>query len=74
MPNRTDGAMAQVIYDATNNVLRVVPYNSEGKAVLDAAFADMGALTTVAATQEDAVRSGYGDTTQPYKTLKLTFS
>lgn len=74
MANRTDGALAQVTYDATNNILRLIPYNSEGKSVLDTAFADMGAMTTVAGAQEDAVRSGYGDTTQPYKILKLTFS
>lgn len=74
MATRTDGALCHVTYDSTNNVLRLIPYNSEGKAVLDAAYTDASALTTVAVAQEDAVMSGYGDTTQPYKILKLTLS
>lgn len=74
MANRTDGALAKVIYNAATNVLQIVPHNSEGKVVLDAAFADMGGLTTVAAVQADAVMGGYGDTSQPYKLLQLTFS
>lgn len=72
MPNRTDGALAKVTY--ASGVLRLIPHNSEGKAVLDACFAADSAHTTVAVAQEDAVMSGYGDTTQPYKVLKLTFS
>lgn len=72
MPNRTDGALARITY--ASSVLRLIPFNSEGKAVLDACFAADGSKTTVALAQEDAVMSGYGDTTQPYKVLKATFS
>lgn len=74
MPNREDGALAKVIYDATNNILRLVPHNSEGKTVLEAAYDDANALTTVAHAEEDASMGGYGDTSQPFVTYKLTFS
>ena len=74
MPNITDGALLQVEYDTSADEVYLWPHNSEGKAALDAIFADMGALTTVAITQADAVRSGFGDTTQPYKGLKLALS
>lgn len=74
MPNREDGALCRPIYDATNNVLRLVPVNSEGKTVLEAAYDDANALTTVAHAEEDASMGGYGDTSQPFSTYKLTFS
>lgn len=70
----TPGALAEVTYDSTNNVLRLIPLNSIAKTVLDAAYTDASALTTVALAQEDAGRGGYGDTSQPYKVLKLTLS
>lgn len=72
MPNRTDGALVRVIW--TGSVMRLVPYNSEGKAALDAGFTADGSKTTVAIVQEDAVMSGYADASQPYKTAKFTFS
>lgn len=74
MPTRTKAALCFVEYDATNNILRVIPCNDVGDDELQAAFADMGAMTTVAAAQEDAGRSGYGQTSGPYNVLKLTFS
>lgn len=58
----------------SGNNLWLVPYNAEGKAALDAAFTAVSALTTVAITQEDAGRGGFGDTNQPYKAVKLALS
>lgn len=72
MATRTDGALVKATY--SGSVLRLIPHNSEGKAVLDAAYLADSAKTTVVLAQEDAVMSGYGDTSQPYSVLKLTFS
>lgn len=72
MPNITDGALVQIEWES--GTLRLIPHNSEGKDALDSIFATDGSLTTVAITQEDAVRSGYADTTQPYSLLKLALS
>jgi hypothetical protein len=74
MPTRTTAALCFVEYDSTNNVLRLIPVNNLGDDKLEAAFTDMGAMTTVAAAQEDAGRAGYGQSSGPYNVLKLTFS
>jgi hypothetical protein len=52
----------------------LVPQNSQAKDALDAAFTADGALTTVAITQADAGRGGYGETTGPYSKINLALS
>lgn len=74
MPTRTKAALCFVEYDATNNILRIIPVNDVGDDELQAAYTDAAALTTVAHAQEDAGRSGYGQTSGPYNVYKLTFS
>ncbi len=75
MPTITGNpALVEVTYDTTNHIIRLIPNNAAAKAALDAWYAAENAKTTVAQTQEDAGRSGFADTTQPYKVLKLTFS
>lgn len=58
----------------SGNSFWLVPYNNEGKVACDALYAVVSALTTVAVTQEDAGRGGFGDTNQVYKALKFALS
>ena len=72
MPTRTDGARVRLIIDGA--VIRLVPDNNDAKDALDTFFAAHGSKTTVAVVQEDAVMGGYGDTSLPYQSVKLTLS
>lgn len=72
MPDTTDGNLFRMEW--VTGTCYFWPMNSEANAMQAAFFATDGALTTVAITQVDAVRGGYGDTTQPYKGLKLALS
>ncbi len=72
MPTRVNGALVDLIISGA--VITLVPHNSEAKADLDAFFEAHGAKTTVAITNVDANRSGYGDTSAPYKSVICTFS
>lgn len=72
---RTNSALVEVILEgATSATMRLLPYNSDGKAVLDTFFTAHGAKTTVALTQEDAGRDGMGETSEAYKAIKAVFS
>ena len=72
---RTTGAMVELVAEGTAGVkLRLIPHDSEAKALLDAWFTAHGAKTTVASTQEDAGRDGYAQTSEAYKSVLLTFS
>ena len=79
IPDRTSNPLCHVI-DGTRQTtpapqdLFIVPLNSEAKAVLDAHFASYGSYTTVAITQVDAGRGGYGQTGEDYKALKFDLS
>lgn len=66
------GALVEPHYES--GVLTLVPCNSKGKECLDAFFAAETGNTTVAIAQIDAGRSGFADTTQPYKGITLTIS
>lgn len=72
MPTRTNGARCRLIISGA--AITLVPENNESKDALDTFFAAHGSKTTIAVTQADAVMSGYGDTTQPYKSVVLTLS
>lgn len=72
IPAKTGEALVELRRSGSNWYL--VPKNAEGKTALDAAYANDSAKTTVAITQEDAGRGGFGDTNQPYKAVKLALS
>jgi len=72
MPTRINGALVDLIISGA--VITLVPHNSEAKADLDTFFAAHGSKTTVAVTNVDANKSGYGDTSAPYKSVILTLS
>ena len=72
MPTRTDGARCRLIISGA--VITLVPEGNESKDALDTFFAAHGSKVTVAFTQADAVMGGYGDTSQPYKSLVVTAS
>ncbi len=59
---------------STGATLRLLPLNSDGKIALDTFFAAHSAKTTVALTQEDAGKDGYGETNEAYKAIKAVFS
>lgn len=72
---RTNSALVEVILEgATSATMRLLPYNSDGKTVLDTFFAAHGAKTTVALTQEDAGRDGMGQTGEAYLAIKAVYS
>jgi len=75
LPKRTSNPLCHVQIDpATPQDIFLVPLNADAKDILNAHFADYGAYTTVALSQEDAGRGGYGQTGEKYKALKLDSS
>lgn len=79
IPGRTSNPLCHVLNGTLLGTtapqdLYIVPLNSEAKAVLDTHFAAYGAYTTVAITQVDAGRGGYGQTGEDYKAIKLDLS
>lgn len=72
---RTNGALCQLVAEgATGATLRLIPFNADGKTVLDTFFAAHSAKVSVALTQEDAGRDGVGQTSEAYQSLKAVFS
>ena len=74
MAGRNSGKYAKCLVEIESGVLRLVPLNDQGDAELKAFFTADGTDTTVAFTQEDAGRDGYGETSGPYKNLVATVS
>lgn len=72
MANQVEKYPCEVV-ESADGALTLIPMNDKARDLLNTFFTDHGSNTTVAITQGDAERSGYGDTnTQPYSTLILT--
>lgn len=72
---RTTGALVQLVREgASNATLRLIPFNADAKAELDAFFTAHGAKVSVALTQEDAGRDGVGQTSEAFTSIKAVFS
>ena len=74
MAGQTRSTYAKCLIEVTAGVLTLVPLNDQGDTQLKAFFTADGTDTTVAITQVDAGRGGYGETSGPYSNLVLSVS
>ena len=72
IPQRNHDGLARVVYDGTDFWL--IPYNAEGKDVLDSIYAGESASDGVTITQEDAGRGGLSQTDTDIKALKIALT
>jgi hypothetical protein len=63
---------AKCLVTMVSNVLTLIPLNDVGNDVLAAFFTAEGDSDTVAITQADSGRGGYGVTSGPYNNLIFT--
>lgn len=74
MAGQARSKYAKCLIERVDNVLTLVPLNDQGNDELKAFFTSDGSDTTVAITQVDAGRDGYGSTSGPYSNLVFTTS
>ena len=74
MAGQARSTYAKCLIERVGNVLTLVPLNDQGDDELQAFFDSDGSDTTVAITQTDSGRAGYGETSGPYNNLVFTVS
>lgn len=63
-----------VEFDEATSTLTIIPLNDQGDTELKDFFTAETGNTTVAITQSDAGRGGYGETSGPYSKIALAIS
>ena len=65
---------AKCLITWVTGTLTLIPLNDVADDLLQDAFDTDGAFTTIAITQADSGRGGYGETTGPYKNFACAIS